>query len=86
MANINFEFDTPYGKFSDALWFAEDQGPPSDADIETMKQQRLDNWIAVITAPPVDEPTDADIGAIEQQWRANWIVAGIAPPVDEPTE
>jgi len=53
---IDFEFDTQYGKFADALHFPDDQPAPSDADIEAMKQQRLDNWIAVVTAPPVDEP------------------------------
>jgi len=47
---INFEFKTPYGKFSDALLFPEGTEVPSAAEIQTMKQQRLDNWIAVITA------------------------------------
>jgi hypothetical protein len=55
---IDFEFDTQYGKFADALHFPDDQPAPSDADIEAMKQQRLDNWIAVVTAPPVDEPVE----------------------------
>jgi len=50
---IDFSFDTQYGTFSDALNF-EDDAIPSDADIEAMKQQRLANWIAVVTAPPVD--------------------------------
>jgi hypothetical protein len=50
---IIFEFETQYGKFCDALYFVDD-AIPSDADIEAMKQQRLDNWIAVVTAPPVD--------------------------------
>jgi hypothetical protein len=27
----------------------------TDVEIEAMKQQRFDNWIAVITAPPVEE-------------------------------
>ena len=52
---IDFSFDTQYGTFADALWFPDDQPAPSDADIETMKQQRLANWIAVVTAPTVDE-------------------------------
>lgn len=55
---IDFEFDTQYGKFADALHFPDDQPAPSDADIEAMKQQRVDNWIAVVTAPPVDEPVE----------------------------
>jgi hypothetical protein len=51
---IDFEFETPYGKFADALWFPDDQ-VPSDAEIEAMKQQRLDNWLALITAPVAEE-------------------------------
>ena len=51
---IDFQFDTQYGTFCDALYF-EDDAIPSDVDIETMKQQRLANWIAVVTAPPVEE-------------------------------
>lgn len=54
---INFEFDTQYGKFADALHFPDD-AIPSDAEIEAMKQQRVDNWIAVVTAPPVDAPQE----------------------------
>ena len=53
---IDFEFETPYGKFADALWFPDDQPLPSDAEIEAMKAQRRDNWIAIVTAPPVDTP------------------------------
>lgn len=52
---IDFEFETPYGKFADALWFPDNQPIPSDAEIEAMKQQRLNNWIALITALPSEE-------------------------------
>ena len=47
---IDFEFDTQYGKFRDALWFS-DEEVPSDAQIEAMKQQRLNNWLAIVTPP-----------------------------------
>ena len=50
---IEFEFDTPYGVFRDALYFPDDQ-VPSDADIDAMKAQRRDNWIAIVSNPPVD--------------------------------
>jgi hypothetical protein len=55
MVKIDFEFKTKYGKFADALWFQDNQLIPSAAEIEVLKQQRLDNWIAAITAPPVEE-------------------------------
>ena len=48
---IDFEFDTPYGVFRDALHFYGDV-IPSDAEIEEMKQQRLNNWLAVVNPPP----------------------------------
>lgn len=54
MIKIDFSFDTPHGRFSDALHLPDDHGL-SDAEIEAMKQQRLNNWIAIITAPPVEE-------------------------------
>ena len=52
---INFEFDTAHGKFRDALHLPDDHGL-NDAEIEAMKVQRRDNWIAVVTAPSVEEP------------------------------
>lgn len=52
---IDFEFDTAHGKFRDALHLPDNHGL-SEAEIEAMKVQRRDNWIAVVTAPPVEEP------------------------------
>ena len=57
MIKIDFEFDTPYGVFRDALHLPEDHGL-SDAQIQAMKEQRRDNWIAIVTAPPVDAPQE----------------------------
>ena len=48
---INFEFETQYGKFADALWFPEGQPVPNAAEIEVLKQQRLTNWLAALAAP-----------------------------------
>jgi len=53
MVSIEFEFDTQYGTFRDALVLPDDHGL-SDAELDAMKQQRLDNWIVVITAPPAE--------------------------------
>lgn len=38
---------------SDALVLPDDV-TYSDEEIEAMKQQRFDNWIAIITEPPVE--------------------------------
>jgi hypothetical protein len=54
MIKIDFQMQTPYGKYADALYLPEDH-THSEAEIEAMKQQRVDNWIAIITAPPAEE-------------------------------
>ena len=36
--------------FSDCLHLADNHGL-TDAEIEAMKQQRLDNWLAIVNAP-----------------------------------
>lgn len=56
---IDFSFQTEYGMFADALYF-DDAAVPDDATIESMKQQRLNNWIAVVTAPPAPELVEID--------------------------
>ena len=48
---IDFEFDTEYGIYRDALHL-EDDHTYLEEEITAMKQERLDNWIAFITAPP----------------------------------
>ena len=59
MVKIDFEFDTPHGVFRDALHLPDDHGM-TDEQIDAMKQQRVDNWIAIVTAPPAEEtpPTE----------------------------
>lgn len=54
MIKIDFEFDTPHGVFRDALHLPDDHGM-TDEQIDAMKQQRVDNWIAIVTAPPPEE-------------------------------
>jgi hypothetical protein len=51
---IDFSFETPHGKFADALHLSDDH-TFTEAEIQAMKEQRRDNWIAVVTAPPVEE-------------------------------
>lgn len=55
MQQIVFEADTKYGTYRDALYLPDDHGL-TDAEIEALKQQRVDNWLAIIEAPPVEEP------------------------------
>lgn len=51
---IDFEFQTEHGLFRDALHLPDDHGL-TDEQIEAMKAERRDNWIAVVTAPAVEE-------------------------------
>jgi len=57
MIKIDFEFDSQYGKFADALHLPDDHGL-SNAQIEALKQERLDNWLAILNAP--QEPVDGE--------------------------
>lgn len=57
---IDFEFQTAYGLFRDALHLPDDHGL-SDAEIDAMKQQRVDAWISIVSAPPVEEVTQENI-------------------------
>lgn len=53
---IDFEYTTNYGTFRDALHLHENHGF-TDAEITSMKEQRLNNWIAnVSTSTTITEP------------------------------
>ena len=45
---IEFEFVSKYGTFRDALELLDDHGF-SDADIEEMKQTKINNWLASVS-------------------------------------
>jgi hypothetical protein len=55
MIKIDFEFETQYGLYRDALHLPDDH-TFTDDEIQAMKQQRVDNWIALVTAPSAEEP------------------------------
>lgn len=59
MIKIDFEFETEYGVFRDALHLPDDHAFTDD-EIQAMKNERVDNWIAAITAPSVEVPAPAD--------------------------
>ena len=54
---IVFEYTTKYGVYRDALYLPADHAY-TDAEINTMKKERVQNWLAVIEAPPppTEEP------------------------------
>lgn len=52
---INFEFQTQYGVFKDALHLEESHGL-TQAEIEVLKEERLNKWLHNIQNPPQSEP------------------------------
>lgn len=54
MIKIDFEFDTQYGVFRDALWLPADH-TYTDAEIQAMKDQRLANWLAIVAPAETTE-------------------------------
>lgn len=52
MEKINFEVDTKYGVYRDALYLPNNHTYTS-TEIEEMKKQRVDNWINIIENPPI---------------------------------
>ena len=56
---IRIEFEKMYGElvFRDAITLPEDH-EMTDEQIEAIKQERFDNWVAIITAPPPDDVID----------------------------
>ena len=55
MQQLIFEFDTKHGTYRDALYLPDNHGL-TDAEIEALKQQRLDNWLTLVETPPAEEP------------------------------
>jgi len=52
---IDFEYETEYGKFEDALWLPSDEPTPSPEEIEAMKLERLNSWLEIVMNPPESE-------------------------------
>jgi hypothetical protein len=49
LIKIDFEAETQHGVFRDALHLPDDHSF-TDVEIEAMKQERVTNWVAFITA------------------------------------
>lgn len=57
MVQIIFEFQTQYGVFRDALYLPEDHGL-TGAEIDALKQERVNNWVAFVTPKDPVEPVE----------------------------
>lgn len=55
---IIFEKGEGSQTYRDAIWMKQsDYDSMSAESLESMKQQRYDNWLAIINAPATEEPT-----------------------------
>jgi len=54
MIKIDFEMNDGTYFYRDAIHLPEDH-TFTDADIEQIKQDRFNNWITIITTPPVEQ-------------------------------
>lgn len=63
---IDFEFETQYGVFRDALYLA-DNHSLTEAELQAMKLARLDAWVSIIENPPLPEPEYVEIGGVQYE-------------------
>ena len=63
MEQIIFEFPTKYGVFRDALYLPADHGL-SEVQIEALKQERLNNWLALVENPPPSVPETIELNGV----------------------
>lgn len=81
MIKIDFEFETQYGVYRDALVLPEDH-TFTDEELEQMKISRRDNWLNIITNPaPVEEivePTQS-VSTIDIAGETYQLLEGVPP-------
>jgi hypothetical protein len=65
---IRIEFEKMYGDitFRDAITLPDDH-TMSDEQIEAIKQERFDNWVAIITAPPPEITLDDVVDVVAEE-------------------
>jgi len=64
MIKIDFEYETKYGVYRDALHLLVDH-TYTEAQIAAMKQERVDTWVYAIENPPAPEPEIVVIDGVE---------------------
>lgn len=62
---IRFSYDTKYGKFSDALNLPDDHNY-TENEINLMKEQRKDNWIAYIDSTQIETQEETQEVIVEE--------------------
>lgn len=61
MIKIEFELDTEFGAYRDALYLPDDH-THTDAEIQAMKERRRDQWVTAVTLASQDPgPTEVPV-------------------------
>jgi hypothetical protein len=63
MIKIDFEYQTKYGVFRDALHLPENHGYTQE-QINEMQAKRLNNWLFAVDNPPEPEPETVEIDGV----------------------
>lgn len=63
MIKIDFEFQTPYGVFRDALYLPEAHAYTQEQIVE-LQSERLNNWLYAVENPPQPAPETVEIDGV----------------------
>ena len=66
MIKIDFEFETKYGVYRDALYLPDDHTYTQD-EITAMELERVNHWIYEVENPPEPEPEIVVIDGVEYE-------------------
>lgn len=66
MIKIDFEFNTQYGKYRDAIHLPEDHTYTQEQIVE-MQTERLNNWISIVENPPQPQPEYVEIDGVQYE-------------------
>lgn len=66
MIKIDFEFESQFGIYRDALYLPENHNF-TEEEIEEIKTERLNKWLNVIENPPTPEPEFVELDGVQYQ-------------------
>ena len=66
MIKIDFEYETEYGMYRDALYLPDDHTYTPE-EITAMEMERVNRWVYEIEHPPIPEPEIVVIDGVEYE-------------------
>lgn len=65
---VIFRKDTPHGTYQDALWFTkEEYDKVTQEEIDIKKQERIDNWLSIISTPQPEPTKEEQLARIQSE-------------------